>query len=338
MFRPGAKARTIRPTGDVQLGECAFACFEGKLVAVPMSALKSTALVAIAALVGSTSSTLAQKAPAAHARAELSTYASVLNDRGSPVTSLGAADFVVREQGVEREVTQVSPASEPLRIAVLADTSQSMEPYINDLRGALRSFFKEMNGNADIALFEFGDRPARLVDYTRDPALLEAGIGRLFARRGAGAYALDAIVEASRDSRVRESARPVIVVISGQGLEFSQRLHQDVLKELRASHATLHSIVVTRRRLSILRDGARERELTFSEGSKLTGGRREDLLTSMSLDDTLGGLARELKTQYRLVYVRPDVLVPPDSIDVAVRQPRLNVRASRVPSIPNRLP
>jgi VWFA-related protein len=340
MFSPGdpCETRTIRLADDVQISECAFAWLEGKLVAVPMSVLKSTALLAIAALVGSTSITLAQKAPAAHSRAELGIYASVLNDRGSPVTSLGPADFVVREEGVEREVTQVSPASEPMRIAVLADTSQSMERNINDLRGALRSFFKEMNGNADIALFEFGDRPARLVDYTRDPALLEAGIGRLFARRGGGAYALDAIVEASRDSRVRESARPVIVVISGQGPEFSQRLHQDVLKELRASHATLHSIVVTRRRPSILRDGARERELTFSEGTRLTGGRREDLLTSMSLGDTLGGLARELKTQYRLVYVRPGVLVPPDRIDVAVRQPRLTVCASRVPSIPDRLP
>jgi VWFA-related protein len=303
-----------------------------------MSALKPTVLIALVSFVGSTPITSAQKSPAAGSRAELAIYASVSNDRGSPVASLQPADFVVREDGVEREVTQASPAAEPLRIAVLADTSQSMEPYINDLRGALRSFFKEMNGNAEIALFEFGDRAARLVDYTRDPALLEAGVGRLFARPGSGAYALDAIVEASRDSRVRESARPVIVVISGQGTEFSQRFHQDVLKELRTAHATLHAIVVTRRGLPILRDGARERELTFSEGSKSSGGRREDLLTSMSLDDTLDGLARELKSQYRLVYVRPEVLVPPGRIDVAVRQPRLTVRASRVPPVPTRLP
>jgi VWFA-related protein len=299
-----------------------------------MSALKPTVLIAMAALVGSTSITSAQKAPESSSRTELSIYASVSNKDGSPVASLGAPDFVVREGGVEREVTQASPAAEPIRIAVLADTSQSMEPYINDLREALRSFFKEMNGNADIALFEFGDRPARLVDYTRDPALLEAGIGRLFARPGSGAYALDAIVDASRDSRVRESARPVIVIISGQGPEFSQRVHQDVLKELRASHATLHSIVVARRRAPVFRDGAREREMTFSDGTRLSGGRREDLLTSMSLADTLGSLARELKTQYRLVYVRPGGLVPPDRIDVAVRQPRLTVRASHVAPVP----
>jgi VWFA-related protein len=303
-----------------------------------MSAPKPILLVAVAAFAGSAALTAAQAPTAAHPRTELAVYASVSSDRGLPVPSLGPADFVVREGRVEREVTQVSAASEPLRIAVLADTSQSMEPYINDLRGALRSFFTEINGNADIALFEFGDRPSKLVDYTRDPGLLEAGIGRLFARRGGGSYALDAIVDAARDSRMRESARPVIVVISGQGPEFSERFHQDVLNELRTSHATLHSIVVTRRRLPILRDGARERELTFSEGTKLTGGRREDLLTSMSLEKTLDGLARELKTQYRLAYVRPEMLVPPDRLDVAIRQPRLTVRASRVPPVPTRLP
>ena len=47
---------------------------------------------------------------------------------------------------------------------MLANTSQAMEPYIDDIRRALRSFFKEMNGNADIALFEIGNRPVRLID------------------------------------------------------------------------------------------------------------------------------------------------------------------------------
>lgn len=298
---------------------------------VTRSVSKSFLLATAVAAVGSASMVPAQERLTAGSAEKQVIYASVVNKQGVPVTTLAASDFVVREGGVEREVTRVAHASEPIRIAVLADTSQSMEPYINDMRRALRGFFKEMRGNADIALFEFGERPARLVDYTRDPALLEAGIGRLFARPGSGSYVLDAIVEASSDLRARESGRSVIVVISGQGPEFSQRLHQNVLRDLRASHATLHSVVITRRRLPILRDDVRERELTLSEGTVLTGGRREDLLTSMSLADTLSDLARELKTQYRVTYARPDALIAPDRIDVAVRQPRMTVRASRVP-------
>jgi hypothetical protein len=63
----------------------------------------------------------------------------------------------------------------------------------------------------------------------------------------------------------------------------------------------------------------------------MTGGRREDLLTSMSLTDTLSSLARELKDQYRVAYLRPDGLIPPDRVDIGVREPRLTVRATHVP-------
>jgi hypothetical protein len=216
--------------------------------------------------------------------------------------ALAAAGSASQASAQEPEGT----AAEPLRIAVLADTSQSMELSINDMRQALRGFFKEMGGSAEIALFEFGERPVRLVNYTRDPVLLEAGVRRLFARPGSGSYVLDAIVEASQELGLRETGKSVIVVISGEGPEFSQRFHQTVLKDLRASRATLHSIVLTRPRTPILRDDVRERELTLTEGASITGGRREDLLTSMSLTKTLADLARQLKAPQSVVHSRPE--------------------------------
>jgi len=191
-----------------------------------------------------------------------------------------------------------SRAVEPLRIAVLVDTSQAARPHVNDLRTALRSFFRDMQSGSEIALFEFGERPVLLTDYTNDPTRLERGVGRLFARSGSGAYALDALVEASRGLRVKEgAAKPVIVVISTEGPEFSQRYHETVLEELEKTGATLHSFVFDRRRVSFLNDGMRERELTFEKGARVTGGRREHLLTSMALADRLRVLAVELKTK-----------------------------------------
>jgi VWFA-related protein len=297
-----------------------------------MSVFKPFVVVVAIAAAGSAASASAQvgqrKTAAGEERA---VYASVLNKEGAPVTTLEARDFVVSEGKVEREVVDVSPASEPMRIAVLIDTSQAMRRYTSDLRAALRGFFKEMQGNHEIALVEFGDRPTRLVDYTRDPSRLEAAIGRVFARSGSGSYMLDAIVDASRDFRAREAARPVIIVITAEGPEFSQRSHQMVLDDLRSANATLHSFVLTRRGLSLFNDGNREREFTLSKGARLTGGRREDLFTSMALTDRLTDLAGELKTQYRVVYVRPDMMVPPGTIDITVKQPRLTVRAPRVP-------
>jgi VWFA-related protein len=238
----------------------------------------------------------------------------------------------VREANVEREVTAVSPAADPLRIALLVDTSQAMERYMSDVRRALRTYVRQVQPDADIALFEFGERPTRLVDYTRDSSRLEAAIDRLFARTGSGAYALDAIVDASRDFRLREAARPVIVVVSGQGPEFSQRYHRTVLDELQASRASLRSLVITRAPAAGFNDAIIEREQTFSEGATLTGGTREDLLTSMALEDALTRVARELEAQYRVVYARPVTLIPPARLDITVRQPGLTVHAPRVPS------
>jgi VWFA-related protein len=322
---PGTTGRV----GNVHISE-RLAAKKDKVAEI-MSVFKSFVLAATMAAAAGGSNAAAREAIAIHPADEQAMYASVLDKQGVPVTTLGSSDFVVRERGVEREVIQAAPASEPMRIAVLVDTSQSMERSINDIRRALHTFFAQIQGNADIALFEFGERPMQLVDYTRDPARLEAGIGRLFARPASGAYTLDAIVDAARDVRMRETARPVIVVISGQGPEFSQRYHQSVLDDLRSSHATLHSLVITRRRVPIFNDGIRERELTLSEGAKLTGGRREDLLTSMALADRLSDLARELKSQYRVVYARPETMIPADRIEVSVRKPRLTVRASQVP-------
>ena len=271
----------------------------------------------------------------AAAQAERSVYASVLDKGGAPVTALTARDFIVREDGVEREVLRAARADEPLQIAVLVDTSQAVERYIPDLRRALTTFFREMAGEHELALIGFGERPAVLAQYTRDLARLEAGVGLLFARRGSGAYALDAIVDASRALRGREGARHAIVVITTEGPEFSERYHQQVLDEL-GSRAMLHSFILSRRG-GFLDEGRRQREITLAEGASETGGRREHLLTSMALEGRLHDLAVELKNQYRVDYARPSALIPPEKIDVDVRRSGVTVRAPRaVPAVRTR--
>jgi hypothetical protein len=63
----------------------------------------------------------------------------------------------------------------------------------------------------------------------------------------------------------------------------------------------------------------------------MTGGRRDDLATSMALTARLRELANELNHQYRVVYARPPALIPPEALKVTVRRPDLRVRATRLP-------
>jgi len=102
-----------------------------------------------------------------------------------------------------------------------------------------------MAGDNEISLVTFGDRPTIVVDATRDLPALERGIGRLFAQPNAGSYFLDAVIDTARGFQKRESARPVIVAVTTEGVEFSNRHYDHVLDALKASGASLHVLVIT---------------------------------------------------------------------------------------------
>jgi VWFA-related protein len=257
-------------------------------------------------------------------------FTSVQDGAGAPVEDLSASDFTIIENDVVREVLDVKRSTDPLRIALLVDTSEAVDRDVSNLRLAVLDFIKAVNGVHELALYEFGGRPALLADYSRDLTRHEAAARRLVARTGTGAYLLDAIVEASRDLRKREDLRPVIVVISSDGPEFSDRYHRTVLNELQRTGAALHAFVLDNRTAPLGRSqAAREREFTLADGTATTGGRREYLLTSMSLEDRLRALAVELKTQYQIVYSRPESLIPPGTLEVSVTRPGLTARGAQ---------
>jgi len=259
-------------------------------------------------------------------------YVSVLDSSGKPVTGLTAQDFVVREDNTVREVLAAGPATEPLTIAVTVDDSQAATRAMQFIRDALTTFFKKLDGKAQIALSTYGERPTPLVEYTDSAAQLQKGIGRLFARSGAGAYLLEALVELSRGIEKKEAKRPVILVVAVESeVEFSNLYYTNVLEALKRSGATLHVVAIGTPTAS-LSDEMRNRNMTIAEGTALTGGRRDQVLAESGLADRLVQVADELTHQYVVSYSRPETLIPPEKLEITVNKPGLTVRA------PKRLP
>ena len=262
---------------------------------------------------------------------ERTVYASVIDKADAPVSGLAAREFIVREDDVAREVLRATPATEPLNIALMIDTSAAIDPHILDLRTGLRAFFKQMAGKSEIALIGVGERPTVLMDYTRDVARLEKSLGLVFARPGSGTYLLDAIIEAGNALQKRKATRPTIVVVMATGPEFSERHHDNVLEQLRESGASLHSLVLTKPGAVRMERSDQELDMSLAEGTKMTGGRRDDLLTSMAISERLQLLGNELNSQYQITYARPPKLIPPKSLEVSAKRPDLTVRARRWP-------
>lgn len=257
---------------------------------------------------------------------ERTLFVSALDASGEPVEGLGPADFVVTEDGRRREVLRVSRATEPIDVALLVDNSAASARAIPSLREALAGFVAKLAGDNQIALIALADRPTIFVDYTSNRMRLEQGIGRLFAMDGSGMTLLDAIVEVSAGLRRREASRAAIVPVVTAGIEFTNHYARDVIASVNDSGAGLHAIVVGE--LPIEKDVDRERALVLSEGTRRSGGQFVTLLAETGLERALERLARELSLQYKVVYGRPESLIPPDKIQVTSGRAGVTMRGT----------
>ena len=268
--------------------------------------------------------------PVAAQPAERLLFVSVLDQAGAPVKGLGPDAFVVREDGRQVEVLRVSPATQPIDLAILVDNSQAATPYIQDMRDALEAFINRMARNSHhVATIGLADRPTILTDYTNNPALAAKGVNRLFAQPGAGTTLLDAIVDTSRGLQKRENERRVMLVVTSEGTDFSVPNHPRALDAIKASGAMFNALVITRPGgADLTTDEGRSRGIVLDEGPRNSGGRTTQLLSSMALKGELDRVATELENQYQLVYARSASLIPANKIEVSVKQPGLTVRST----------
>ena len=250
------------------------------------------------------------------ANRERTLFVSAVDDKGEPVEGLGPADFVVREDGQRREVLRVSRAIEPIDIALLVDTSASAANAISSIRDGLAGFVAKMAPQNQIAIISLADRPTVIVGYTSDARRLQDGIGRLFSMSTSGMTLLDAIVETSTGLRKRETARAVIVPVITDGVEYSNRYHRDVIAATILAQAPLHAMAIG----SFYQTGdnaQRERDFVLDVGTRETGGQRVTLLADSAVIPALARLARELSSQYKIVYGRPESLIPSEKTEVS---------------------
>jgi hypothetical protein len=270
--------------------------------------------------------------PADAQTTEQTAYVSVLDKSGRTVGGLDVVDFIVKEDGRAREVLRAGRTSDPIDLAVVIDNSFASQPHIPDIRKALTTFFAKMaEQQAVIALVGMADRPTVLMDYQSGAAETKKGIDKVFAQPGSGMVFQDTLTQTLRGLGRRDNPRRAVVVVTGEGTDFSNTPYQNTLDAVRESGATLHVVTLTNRTSEALRDdNARERAIVIDEGTRLSGGRREDVLSSMAYSDALAKVAEDLGNQYKVVFGRPGALVPPKTFEVDVKRDGLNARGTLV--------
>ena len=262
-------------------------------------------------------------------------YVSVTDQAGTPVPDLGPSDFIVKEDGLAREVLRVGPAEEPMQIAILVDNSQAARNDIGLIRQALPEFVTAMTAPNEagrrnqLAIIGVGERPTILANYSSSPAELQKGINRIWSLPGSGTYLLDGIVETSQGFKKRSATRPVMIAITREAVEYSNRHFDQVLDPLHASGAAFYALAIGQPSTS-LSDEARNRSIVLDRGPTTTGGYREQLLTPMALEGKLKLLANQLTHEYLVTYARPQSLIPPEQVTIAAKNPALKARGTPI--------
>jgi VWFA-related protein len=265
---------------------------------------------------------------AAQAAREGVMFVSAVDREGEPVTDLGPDAFQIKEDGIKREVLRVSRASEPIDVAILVDNSAAARDDITFLRMGLSNFVARMATGNHVAVIALADRPTILVDYTNDTKKLSDAAGRLFAMSQSGMTLLDAIFETSRGLARRETPRAVIVAVFTDGIEFTNRYSTDVVKALQEQDVALHMVTIGQFYHSE-EHATRERSFLLDAGPRGSGGQRISLLSPHGLDDALQRLARELSSQYKVVYGRPQSLITPERAEVSSARAGVTMRGAR---------
>jgi hypothetical protein len=248
----------------------------------------------------------------------------------APITGLGVDAFSVQEDGTRREVLSVTPATSPMPIAILVDNSQAARNHISEIRRALTSFVRAVDNLGPISIIGIADRPTILTEYSTELKQIDAGIGKVFAMPGSGATLLDAIVEVSKGLARRKEDRVAIVMLTTENVEFSTRHYQDVLGELKKGGAQMHAVILNTPAGTSLSDEARNRASVLDRGPRESGGTRTDVIASQAFQSKMLELAAILKSQHRVVYARPQQLIPPEKIEVESTKP--GVEASGAPA------
>ena len=137
---------------------------------------------------------------------------------------------------------------------------------------------------------------------------------------------LDGIQDVSQGFQRKEAARPHIIGISMDAVEFSNLRWEQVLKTLNGSGATLHMLSLGMPSASMA-DEMRNLNQTIAEGTKDTGGRRDLVLATSGIPEALLRVADDLLNEYVVTYGRPERLIPPEKLQVTVSKPDVTVRA-----------
>jgi len=266
------------------------------------------------------------------------------------VTGLGIADFEVLDNGVPQQVTDVSYGKLPIDVTLALDTSFSVSgPLLERLRAAVRQLMRDMGPDDRLRLIDFNMRVSRPIDFTSDPATIDAAIRAVSA--GGGSSIRDALSVALVSAS--EPERRQLIVLFSDGADSTSITTPEALIDLaRRTNASVASVMPdaantgaqARQGIELMKTLAKETggtfipmtatQTTMSRGPVVAGVPRVSAVTTTrpaDLTETFRRVVEEFRSSYVLHFTPRGVEAGGfHTLDVRVKgKGSLTIRARR---------
>jgi Ca-activated chloride channel homolog len=220
------------------------------------------------------------------------------------VTDLDEPEFEIYEDGVKQPLTFFSKGQEPVALAILLDTSASMEGKLDTAQEAAIGFARRMRPRDVMEVIEFAGQVSILQAFTSDVAVLEKSIRQATVRGSTSLY--NAIYISLKDlkkvrARGSEDIRREAIIVLSDGDDTSSLVaYDEVLDLAKRSETAIYAI-------GLRQDGGRrdfkEAEFVLRQLSQETGGRVFYPGSVTELPKIYEQIANELSSQYSIGYV-----------------------------------
>ena len=258
-------------------------------------------------------------------------FVKVTDATGTPVGGLTAADFTVSEGGQPRPVSRVGPAKDPMRIALMLDTSDAAATGLTHMRAGAVAFLDALPPEDEVILITTGRQMRVRVPPTTDRKKLKDTAAGLFTD-GAGTVLMDGLLEIDdRFYKKVEDRWPVFVIFTSDGTESSTGgREKEFLKWsplVGTRGITVHAFVMKTPK------GSGMPEIVAENLTTNSGGRYDVMNTTTALPEKMKALGEQLALDHRNLSSWYEVDIPTEAtdspaIDVAVNRDGVRLQLS----------
>ena len=223
---------------------------------------------------------------------------------GKYLTDLKEEEFEVYEDGARQKVTFFSRTLQPISLALLLDTSASMEERMSVAQEAAIGFAKQLRKEDQASVIDFDSQVRILSPFTNDAAALEKAIRTTSPNGSTSLYNAIYIslkelkkVKATATSEIRRQA----IVLLSDGDDTSSLIEfEEVLDLAKRSETVIYAIGL--RQGELARREFKEAEFVLKQLSNETGGRAYFVNDARELQKIYQSIWDELSSQYSIAY------------------------------------